>query len=197
MRLFILLAAALGLFAAISSTAADIPLDDSTIVLGKRVGPIEKGMTLTGLKTLLGAKKVKASKLPGPEGTEIEGVSLFAGTDRELEVILDPEGNEKAIFDIRILGKAWKFENGLRPGMTIAEVEKINGKPFQIMGFNWDYGGYANFEGGKLEGQISLRFDAGEKEVPVELSGDRQVPSTHKKLRALNPKVSELTVFFR
>ena len=112
-------------------------------------------------------------------------------------MIFNPEGNEKEITDIRILGKAWKFENGLRSGMSLSEVEKVNGKPFQIMGFNWDYGGYANFEGGKLAGTLSLRFDPGDSDVPDEISGDRQIPTTNKKLKALNPKVGEITVFFR
>jgi hypothetical protein len=29
------------------------------------------------------------------------------------------------------------IENGLKSGMTIEEVEKINGKPFKIAGFAW------------------------------------------------------------
>ena len=76
-------------------SASEIPLDDATIVLGERVGPIEKGMTLFGLKTLLGAGKVKPTKIPGPEGTELEGVRLFTGTERELEILLDEESQEK------------------------------------------------------------------------------------------------------
>ncbi|HYF33977.1 MAG TPA: hypothetical protein VD994_01695 [Prosthecobacter sp.] len=176
---------------------ADIPLDDKTIVLGERVGPIEKGMTLTGLKTLFGGGKVKAGKIPGAEGEEIDGARMFAGTDREIEIVFDPEGNEKEILEVRIIGKGWKFENGLKAGMTMTEVEKINGKAFQIMGFNWDYGGFANFEGGKMEGKVSVRFDPGEADVPGSLSGDRQISTKDKKLRALNPKVGEITVFLR
>jgi hypothetical protein len=183
--------------AAALAQAGDVPLTDNTIVVGERVGPIEKGMTLFGLKSMFGAGKVKPAKLPGAEGAEIDGARMFAGTDREIEIIFNPEGSEKEIFDIRIVGKGWKFSNGLKRTMTIAELEKVNGKPFQVMGFGWDYGGFANFEGGKLAGKISVRFDPGDKEVPDSLSGDRQIPSTDKKLRALDPKIGEISVFMR
>ena len=72
--------------------------------------------------------------------------------------------------------------------------KKINGKAFQISGFDWDYGGYANFEGGKLAQKVSVRFDAGENTDPS-LSGDKQIPTTNKKLRASGAKVSEISVF--
>ena len=36
---------------------------------------------------------------------------------------------------------AWAATNGIRIGMPLAEVEKMNGKPFKLSGFDWDYGG--------------------------------------------------------
>jgi hypothetical protein len=164
--------------------------------LGERVGPIKMGMTLANLKALLG-KKVKVTKLDGPEGTVIEGAKAFAGTDRELEIMFNPEGSKKEIFDIVVVGKAWIFENGLKKGLTMTAIEKINGGPYKISGFGWDYGGFADFEGGKLAGNVSVRFDTGDAEVPDSLSGDRQIATTDKKLRALNPKASYISVFFR
>lgn len=181
-----------------SLCAADIPLDDSTIVPGVRVGPVEKGMTLFGLKTLFGGGKVKPAEIPGPEGTTLEGARLFEGTDKELEIIFNPEGAEKEIWDIRIIGKVWKFDNGLKLGMTVEELEKINGRAFTISGFGWDYGGYANFEGGKLAGKVTIRLDPPEAAViPEALSGDRAIPSSDKKLRALKAKAGEISVIFR
>lgn len=185
------------LFASPLVHAADIPVDDTTVIPDVRVGPIEKGMTMFGLKTVFGGGKVKPAKLDGAEGETIDGARMFAGTDRELEIIFNPEGDEKEIFDIRLIGKAWKFDNGLKSGLTMTEVEKINGKPFKIFGFGWDYGGYADFKGGKLEGKVSLRFDPGAGEIPASLSGDKQISTTDKKLRALNPKVTGVVVSFR
>lgn len=172
---------------------------DNTIVLGKRVGLIKPGMTATDIERAYGKGSLKQQKIPGAEGEEIDGAKLFVDTDRELEIVWDPDNEKKqVVFDIRVMGKAWKFENGLKSGMTVAEVEKINGKPFKIAGFEWDYGGYANFEGGKLEGKVSIRFSPTTENIPEYLSGDKQLSSTDKKLRAAKPLVDEgITVFMR
>ena len=195
MRFLILFLAS---FATIVS-AGEFDPADNTIVLGNRVGLIKPGMTSTDIERAYGKKNLKLQKLPGAEGEEIEGAKLFAETDRELEIIWDPEKEKtKVVFDIRVVGKAWKFENGLKSGMTVEEVEKINGKPFQIAGFSWDYGGYANFKGGKLDAKVSIRFSPSSDEVPDYLQGDKQLSSSDKKLRAVKPLVDEgITVFMR
>jgi len=188
----------LALFAA-ALRADEFDPADNTIVLGKRVGLIKPGMTSTDIECAYGKKNLKLQKLPGAEGEEIEGAKLFAETDRELEIVWDPEKEKtKVVFDIRVIGKAWKFDNGLKSGMTVEEVEKINGKPFQIAGFSWDYGGYANFKGGKLDAKVSIRFSPSSDEVPDYLQGDKQLSSSDKKLRAVKPLVDEgITVFMR
>lgn len=176
---------------------AEIPLDDATIILGKRVGPIEKGMTLFGLKTLFGGGKVKAADIEIGEGETMAGAKLFEGTGKELEIIFNPEGDEKEIWDINIIGKDWKFENGLKLGMPLTEVEKINGGPFGVLGFGWDYGGFANFEGGKLEAKVSIHFKSAKPDVDDSLIGDKLIPTTDKKLRAAGLTIDGISVFFR
>ncbi len=172
---------------------------DNTIVLGKRVGLIKPGMTATDIERAYGKQNLKLQKIPGAEGEEIDGAKLFADSDRELVIVWDPDNDKKqVVFDVRVVGTAWKFENGLKAGMTVEEVEKINGKPFKIAGFEWDYGGYANFDGGKLSGKASIRFNPSTENVPEYLSGDKQLSSTDKQLRAAKPLVEEgISVFMR
>ncbi|MHB1078048.1 MAG: hypothetical protein ACYC67_01515 [Prosthecobacter sp.] len=179
--------------------ADEVDPKDNTIVLGKRVGLIKPGMSATDIERAYGKDNLKLQKIPGAEGEEIDGAKLFADTDRELEIVWDPDNEKKkVVFDIRVMGKAWKFENGLKSGMTVEEVEKINGKPFKIAGFEWDYGGYANFEGGKLEGKVSIRFSPTTENIPEYLSGDKQLSSADKQLRAAKPLVDEgISVFMR
>jgi hypothetical protein len=127
----------------------------------------------------------------------LDGVKLFTGTDKELEIVLEQVGDEKIVSDVRIIGKAWTFSNGLRADMTLEEVEKLNGKPFTISGFDWDYGGYANFEGGKLESGVSIRFEPTTETRSDKLSGDVQIRSTDKAQRAAKPKISgSISVMF-
>jgi hypothetical protein len=183
----------------VSAYADEFDPADNTIVLGKRVGLIKPGMTSVEIERAYGKKNLQIMDLPGPEGSTFPGAKLFEGSERELEIVWDPENEtKKVVFDIRVIGKAWTFENGLKSGMSIEEVEKINGKPFKIAGFSWDYGGYANFEGGKLAAKVSIRFNPSSEEIPDYLQGDKQITSTDKKLRAVKPLVEEgITVFMR
>lgn len=196
MRTFLCLAL---VFSAALLHADEFDPADNTIVPGKRVGLIKPGMTLTELQRAYGASNVKEEELPGAEGETIAGARLFGDTERELEIIWDPEKEgKKVVFDIRVIGSAWKFENGLKQGMTLDEVEKINGKPFKISGFSWDYGGYANFAGGKLAMKVSIRFNPSTKDIPDYLQGDKELSSTDKKLRAVKPVIEgPITVFMK
>jgi hypothetical protein len=177
--------------------AQTVPLTDNKVVISEkevRVGPVKAGMTLAKLQKLISAADLKLEKVPGPEGSELSAVILWKGSARELEILYDEEGDAKELTDVRIIGKDWQLPGGLKHGMSIAEVEKINGKPFKVFGFGWDYAGHAIFEdGGKLQGHIGVRFDPG-AETDASLAGDREIPSTNKKLRASGVKVTEITV---
>lgn len=169
---------------------------DFTIELGKRVGAITGRSTLAQLKEAYGAKNVKSADLPGPEGTTIKGAVIFAGGNREMRVIWNPENVGKEVFDVQLVGRAWVIGDGLKLGATVSDVEAVNGGPFAMSGFEWDLGGYANFEGGKLEGRVTVRFET-RGDVAESIMGDVQVASRSKALLAAKPVVSEIAVVFR
>jgi hypothetical protein len=165
--------------------------DKNVIKLGKenQIGPVTSGMTLLGLKTVIGTNMIPA-ELDGPEGTKLEGLKVYPNTDREFHIILEQDGDEKYAIEAVIIGKAWTFENGLKVGMTMAEVEKINGKPFKMTGYGWDLGGYGLFEKGALEGKVTVRFDTQAENIPERLMGDVQISSNDKDLLATKPFVA-------
>jgi hypothetical protein len=169
---------------------------DFTIELGKRVGAITKSTTLAQLKEAYGAKNVKRADLPGPEGTTLKGAIVFAGGEREMHVIWNDEKPEKEVFDVRLFGASWVIAGKLKLGASIADVEAANGGPFKISGFNWDLGGFANFEGGKLARKVMVRFEPS-ADADESLSGDKQISSDSKKLRAAKPLVTKLFVVLR
>ena len=176
--------------------AESVALSDARVVPGVRVGPITKGMTRASLKALVGPDQFKAIEVAGGEGDTLPGAVVFKGTAREVEVVFNPEGDKKEIIDVRIIGNGWKFPDDLRKGMTLEQVEKVNGKPFKVLGFEWDYGGYADFTGGKLAGKVSVRFTHHQADLDHSLVGDREIASTDKKLRAAKPVVSEISIGF-
>jgi hypothetical protein len=164
---------------------------ENLIVPGKRVGLITPGMSADEIRKVYGAKNLVMAQIPIPEGAFLDGATLFAGTDRELQLIWKDGDPKKILSDVNVVGTAWIFENGIHVGSTLLEVEKINGKPFMMSGFDWDYGGYAvDFQGGKLK-NLSLRFTYGERQIDPSLSGDKTISSSNPKLRTLNPTVEK------
>jgi len=195
-RLSILLLAGLASagFAQEPAPATD-PL--TVVVPGKRAGPVTGYSSLSILKGLFGRTKVKTGKLPGDEGETIDGAVINAGTDRELHVVWEPSAVERRIKLVRVIGRAWKFENGLAIGLTVGELEKINGQPFKMNGFNWDFGGYASFDGGALASGVSVRLKPTAGNCSPDITGNKQVPSTSTALLAAHPLVSAIAVTFR
>jgi len=57
--------------------ADELDPKDNTIVLGKRVGLIKPGMSVTDIERAYGKENLKLQKIPGAEGEEIDGAKLF------------------------------------------------------------------------------------------------------------------------
>jgi hypothetical protein len=98
---------------------------------------------------------------------------------------------------------AWAAANGIRIGTALADVEKMNGKPFNLSGFDWDYGGrVTDWRGGALAKPqpggctLGIEFvhpeDAPEESL-TKVSGDREILSDHADMRAVEPYVAVMT----
>lgn len=162
--------------------------------------PVKRGDTY---KSLAAAYRDKAQlgMIPGAEGTESRGLLLYATIpsrklyvrfwDAAMEHVAQVEPGEKAV--------AWTGPEGIHVGSTLAYVEKVNGKPFTISGFGWDYGGYAaDFKGGRLASLsggcvLQLRFDGAT--LPEGVSGDGvMVDSDDSRLKDARVVVTEMSV---
>lgn len=181
---------------------------DWLIIPGQRVGLVTKNSTLADLQKALGKENVKVAPIPGPEGSQFDGVILYPNEpEKQLEVIWTakklPEsvliGNEKT---------KWHTENGVTVGTTLKELEKLNGEPFMLSGFYWDYGGSVLSWGDKgklrkifqesngLSVQLSPPEDAPDN-LANAVSGDGNFSSANPAMQALNPKVQSMTVLLR
>ncbi len=134
--------------------------------------------------------------------------SVLYGKDpqQRLEIWWSNPANRSDIHLIVINGKSnWSAPGGLRLGLTLAEVEGLNGKPFKLVGFNKDGTAAASdWNGGALAAQtggcklgISLRPDPASPIAAVAaLAADREFRSTDAALRAVNPTVSEILIAY-
>jgi hypothetical protein len=97
-------------------------------------------------------------------------------------------------------------------GTTLKDLERLNGRPFDLLGFAWDYSGtVTSWNGGRLETvsgsacQIMVRLDPGLPPSPSEqqqaaynaMIGDRLFHSSDRNMQYLNPKAYEILLIFR
>jgi hypothetical protein len=150
-----------------------------------------------------GADNVVTGDLPGPEGTTLLGTTVYPDNEnRRMEFFWWDEEELAGLSDVE-LSRSSKAPGGVRIGMTVAEVTELNGEPFTIGGFWWDYGGYASFESGTLadlpgECYLSVRFSPAEEYsgaidvTPV--SGEVVIPSDEGLLEILDVRVGVLSL---
>jgi hypothetical protein len=169
------------------------------------MGPFAKTASQAQLEAAFGAKNVVFTQVDGPGGTKLNASVVFPDDPkRRLEVLWHDEAARARPSAIVITGASrWLAPRGLRLGMTMAEIEKRNGKPFRLAGFGGDYGGsVSDWDGGKLDQldggcRMGMRFVAAAKTAPEALGkvgGDQPFSSKDAEMRAVKPHVSEIIV---
>jgi hypothetical protein len=109
--------------------------------------------------------------------------------------------NRTGTYLIDIAGKSiWTGPEGLRLGLTLEQLEKLNHKPFKMKGFdkddvasvsNWDGGALASLAGG-CKASVSLHAVA--PAAAGELPAKDEYSSNDPAMRALKPTVSEILI---
>ncbi|MHB1104300.1 MAG: hypothetical protein ACYC0C_16305 [Devosia sp.] len=148
-----------------------------------------------------GKDDVVTGEVPGPEGTTMIATTVYPGDpEREFQVVW---WNETALTDLSYVSvpAGNTAPGGVELGMSIEEVEALNGGPFTMTGFWWDYGGSAGFQSGKLSElpnncRLMITFaptvglPAGVDSDPI--AGDKEVSSDLPLLRRVEPEVVEI-----
>ena len=167
-------------------------------------GPFAKDSTHAKLVAAFGAKNVTIEDVDGAEGSKEKASVLFAGEPtRRLEIFWADETRRARPASIRVRTPSqWLGPEGLTNGLRLEQVEKANGKPFKVNGFEWDYGGFVTGLDGKLNAlpggcSAGIRFEATRtlkrpKFDPI--IGDKAIVSTNSLLRQVRPMVSEWSV---
>jgi hypothetical protein len=114
---------------------------------------------------IYGADNVVTGIVPGPEGTEMLATTVFPDDPQQsLQFVWSDEEELSGPSYIELPARI-VAPGGVRIGQSLAEVEALNGEPFRLLGFGWDYGGSAGFETGALADLpggciLSVSFDA-------------------------------------
>jgi hypothetical protein len=138
-------------------------------------------------------------------GTKVPASVLYPkDPKRRLEVWWANPASRSDTYLIVINGKSdWAAPGGLRLGLNLVQLEKLNHKPFKLKGFDkdgnatvsdWDDGALASLAGGCKSG-VSLRADPKVPEDAVTaLTADKEYSSADPEMRAVKPAVSEILI---
>src|SRR6516165_9572097 len=137
-------------------------------------------------------------------GTKVAASVIFPDDPQQRLEVWWKNANSSGIYLIVIAGKSeWTAPGGLRLGLTLAELEKLNHKSFKLKGFDkngaatisdWGGGELASLSGGCNAG-LSLRADAKvSAKIIGALSPNKEYASSNPQMRAAKPTVSEILI---
>ena len=184
------------------ATARPLAADTHTIAC---VGAFSKDSSHLRLAMTFDSKNITFTDVEADGGTKVPASVLFPNDPkRRLEVWWANPTARSQTYLIVINGQsAWTGPGGMKLGLTLAQLEKLNHKPFKVKGFDktgvasvsdWDGGVLSALPGGCKSG-LSLRADP---KAPADALGavtaDKEFTSSDPILRALKPSVSEILI---
>lgn len=194
--------------------------DDFEIVPGQKVGKVRPDSDENDLLDVYGpANVLQRDTIYTAEGNYEIGTTLYKGTPDEAAVLWTDSAKQARPNAVKLMlldpasAKAdrksrWQTANGVRLGLTINEIEKINGKPFKLYGFEWDFGGsVTDWRNGRLqtpgsETYLTMTFgytdlSPAQETAISKVSGDAEFLSSDPAMKLLNPIVQQIFVRFK
>ncbi len=158
-------------------------------------------LTPATLAERFGAENINVETRNGAEGDVYDATIVFANdpTNR-MEIGWDLDGQRLATVTITDTGTQWRGSEGYTIGTPLADVERMNGRAFQLYGFGWDYGGWVStWNDGALQYtpacRAQMRFAPRGRE-DVNAMGDREFLSSDAAVRTADPVISSFGLVF-
>ncbi|HUI97390.1 MAG TPA: hypothetical protein VLX44_16660 [Xanthobacteraceae bacterium] len=156
------------------------------------------------LAEVVGANNIDYGAVSGQQGSSLNA-SILYGKDpkRRLEVLWQNEAARSDTALIVITGQSqWHAPKGLHLGLALAALEKLNGKPFRLSGFDqpdgsraidWQAGALASLPGGC---QIGVKLKPDSKATPeaLQAAAGKEFLSSDPAIRAVKPVIAEIVI---
>jgi hypothetical protein len=169
--------------------------------------PVALDSSHANIVALAGAGNVAYQRVATSGGDKVGATVVYPkDPNYRLEIIWTDHKARTKPSTVRVGGTSqWAVDNGLRIGMSIAEVEALNRKPFRLYGFGWELGGvmldWLDGALSRLPGgcSIQMRFGIAEQKQPAAghpAFGENELVSSSPALRALAPTVFEFALAY-
>jgi hypothetical protein len=159
-----------------------------------------------------GASRVRRTEIAYAESDVADGTVLFPDdSTRRLEIVWHDAAARARPDFVRagVTATRWVMAPGVRVGMSLVDLERVNGGPFTLSGVDPNTGALVvlSWDGGRLEhawrgparAWVQLAMPASAS-VPSEMEGsedaERKLSSRDPALRRLDPRVDEITLGF-
>lgn len=198
--------------------------EDWIIEPGKSLGPITRDTSEQDLIKFFGAENVDQTTIDIGEGETQEVTEIFPDDPSKTATIfwLDTKTRKTPIgISIHRIDSdnanqkepMWKTKESITIGTSLKTIEKLNGKPFRLLGFGWDNGGMVNdCNGGRLtelgvetrngieKRTLNLNFvpDSKSYGTPTyaRVLGEKVFSSDNPAMQQLNPRVERISFSF-
>jgi hypothetical protein len=151
-----------------------------------------------------GFRNVTATDVKDKDGTKVAASVIFPDDPQQRLEVWWKDATSGGTHLIVITGQSdWTAPGGLRLGLALAELEKLNHKSFKLKGFDkngvatisdWGGGELASLAGGCNSG-VSLRADPKvSAKIIGALSPNKEYASSNSQMRAAKPTVSEILI---
>jgi hypothetical protein len=190
---------------------AEAPADTAgaewRIVPGRSTSAVTVETSEADLRRRYGAGSVESTRIQIGEGETMAGTVIYPGDSlRRAEIIWQDSLNRRPPARVILRGSQsrWQVNHGISLGTSLEELERLNGRPFTLAGFGWDYAGVVtDWNGGALDSALAgvkLYLDPGpaqyESAPYSQVLGDRDYSSALPAMRQLNPRVTQIFVDF-
>jgi hypothetical protein len=165
-------------------------------------GVFAKDSSHVKLAQSVGATNIEYGQVSGSGGSALNASILYAkDPKRRLEVLWQNEAARSDTSLIVITGQSqWHGPKGLKLGLALAALEKLNGKPFKLSGFDqpdgsavidWQGGALAALPGGC---QVGVKLAPDKKAAPdaLKAAAGKEFQSSDAAIRAVKPVVGEI-----
>jgi hypothetical protein len=167
-------------------------------------GPFAHDSSHIRLAQVFGAQNVTFTEVDGPANSKLMASVLFPkDARRRLEVLWSNEGARTGTQVIAINGQSgWIGPRGLKLGMPLSALEKLNAKPFKLTGFGDSGSTVADWQGGALSSlpggcKVGLRLSADRRatdEQRKRVADAQELESNDAGVRAVRPAVKEILI---